>query len=238
MIVDHVSIQENIFKVRSRIACAAKRCGREPSSIKLLAVSKGKPPSAIEEAYAAGQRLFGENYVQELLKKMEALGNLDIEWHMIGRLQRNKVKYIVPFIKYIHSIDSIPLMMEIEKRAKRPIDCLVEVNLSGEPTKGGIEKEKVSGLIREANDMKNVHLRGLMTIPPFASDISVSRRYFKELHLLLHEVNRSGLYHTQLTELSMGMSFDMEVAIEEGATIVRVGTDIFGPRDGRRESVR
>lgn len=223
-------IKVNLEEIRRRINAAVKRCGRDPGEVKLIAVGKTKPVELIREAYEAGQKVFGENYVQELKQKAEALAEGDVEWHFIGHLQRNKVKYVVPIIKCIHSLDSIRLVEEIEKRADRKIDCLIEVNLGDEESKTGIEKENVYKLIEALKSMKFLNLKGLMTIPPYDPHPEKSRPYFKQLAKLMVEINNKKVYPFKLTELSMGMTEDFEIAIEEGATMVRVGTAIFGER--------
>lgn len=221
-------ITEKLNAVKRTISETEERCGRK--GIKLLAVSKNKTAFAIKAAYEAGQKVFAENYVQEFRQKAEELSGLGIEWHFIGHLQRNKVKYIASIVKCIHSLDSIKLAEEIEKRAESTIDCLIEVNLAGEASKTGISPGETKGLIKAVSSMKKINLTGLMTMPPYDPNPEKSRPYFIKLRGLMNDINNSSIYPRKLTELSMGMTGDLEVAIEEGATIVRVGTGIFGER--------
>ena len=220
------SIAEHLAAVRKRVQEAAARAGRAPESVTLLAVSKTKSEAQIREAYAAGQRDFGENYVQELCAKAAALADLaDIRWHLIGPLQRNKVKQVVPLAALIHTVDRLALAEEIEKRASTVgvIPVLIEVYVSGEASKAGCSPEEAPALAERIREMGHLSLRGLMTIPPDTEDREEARPYFARLAALRDRI--SGL-----TELSMGMSHDFEIAIAEGATIVRVGTAIFGSR--------
>lgn len=224
------NIAKNIEAVRKRIMLAASKCGRSPDDVHLLAISKIKPATAVKEAFNAGQKLFGENYVQELKEKHEKLSDLDIEWHFTGHLQRNKVKYVVPFVKAIHSLDSIKLATEINRRAERQIDCFIEVNVAEEASKTGTSAEKIYELVTAISKMTKLNLVGLMTMPPYDQNPEESRPYFSRLRHALDDINKKGIYPKKLTELSMGMTGDMEVAIEEGSTYVRVGTAIFGGR--------
>lgn len=223
-------ISQNLAGIRERIRGASESCKRDPAGIRLIAVSKTVSFGMVKEAHAAGQRAFGENYVQELVKKADILANLDIDWHFIGHLQRNKVKYVIPIVKSIHSLDSIRLAEEIEKRAPQPLNCLIEVNLAGEGTKTGIDPAGLPGLIQAVKGMSKINLTGLMTIPPYDADPENSRPYFIKLRELMNKINDEKLYARPLAELSMGMTFDLEIAIEEGSTFVRVGTGIFGAR--------
>lgn len=224
------TITNNLHAVRARIDGAARRCGRRPEDVKLVAVSKAHPAAAIREAFKAGQCVFGENYVQELIAKKDELADLDIEWHFVGHLQRNKVKYIISFIRCIHSVDSIRLAEEIERRANDRIDCLIEVNLAEEASKTGIPPAGVKELAAAISKMEKIALKGLMTLPPLSADPERSRPYFRRLRTILDEINEKGIYPQRVTELSMGMTADLDAAIEEGATIIRVGTGIFGER--------
>lgn len=212
-----------------RIERSAKKAGRNPEEIKLVAVSKTVEIGRIKEAIDAGVTILGENYVQEAQKKIEEIGR-SISWHFIGHLQSNKAKYAIRLFDMIHSVDSIPLAEELNRRAEkegRAIDVMIEVNLSGETTKFGAEEEKAFGLARKIVDLKNLSLVGLMTMPPYFEDPELSRPYYIRLRELKEKMVKEGI---QLKELSMGMSDDFEVAIEEGATYVRVGTAIFGAR--------
>jgi len=223
-------IEKNLSWVRERIEHAAAKVGRDPQGIKLVAVTKTATVPRIREAMAAGVMIFGENYVQEARTKIEEIGKSGIQWHFIGHLQSNKAAYAVRLFDLIHAVDSVTLARELNKRAAasgRIIECLIEVNLSQEASKFGISKERTPELAHELKDLKNISLQGLMTMPPYADDPEAARPYFIALRELREEIARSGI---PLPELSMGMSSDFEVAIEEGATIVRVGRAIFGER--------
>lgn len=222
------TIAHNLELVKARIDAAAKRGNRDPDSILLVAVSKTKPAPAIREAYAAGQRTFGENYAQELRDKAEELKGLDISWHFIGHLQKNKVKYVAPVASFVETVDSIELAETISNRATKTISCLIEINIGAEDSKSGTSPDNVLSLAEGISKLPNLSLKGLMIIPPFDSDPEKSRPYFKKAKELFDKINEQ--LATPLTELSMGMSHDLEVAIEEGATIIRVGTAIFGGR--------
>jgi len=233
-------IDERLAEVRARIARAARAAGRDAESIRLVAVSKQKPADAVRAAYAAGQRDFGENYVQELVKKAEALKDLaDVRWHMIGHLQRNKVRMLTPHAAVVHSVDSERLAEELGKRAnplppgRRAFDLgddrlavLVEVNVAGEVQKSGSTPSALGLVLDSIERQPRLRLLGLMTIPPHTDDPAGARRYFDEL-LELREKHGGA---RRLPELSMGMTHDLEHAILAGATLVRVGTAIFGER--------
>jgi PLP dependent protein len=217
--------------VKARLAAAATRSGRSPGEVKLVAVSKTKPPQAVREAYAAGQRAFGESYAQELAEKALALGDLtDIEWHFIGHLQSNKAKLIVRAARMVHTVDSEGLVRELGRRVtqagKAPLSVLIEVNVAGEAQKFGVSAGDLAELIAAVSQEPALVLRGLMTVPPLG-DVTVARSIFSTLASLraLHGGP------SVLPELSMGMTGDMEDAVGCGATIVRVGTAIFGPRN-------
>ncbi|MBI4126348.1 MAG: YggS family pyridoxal phosphate-dependent enzyme [Deltaproteobacteria bacterium] len=216
------SIADNLTSVRARIATAAKDCGRDPLSIKLVAVSKTKAIEGIREAFAAGQRVFGENYAQELRRKADALADLPIEWHCIGHLQKNKAKLVASGIAWIETIDSLDIAQALEQRVTETINTLIEVNVGGEITKSGVLPEKVPHLLSQLQSLKKVTVRGLMCIPPYDPNPEKSRPFYQKMRKLLLSTN--------LNELSMGMSHDFEVAISEGATIIRVGEALFGPR--------
>ena len=227
---DEGTISTRLAAVRARIDEATIRAGQKPGSVRLVAVSKTKPAEAIREAYAAGQRDFGENYVQELTQKAAALADLaDLRLHFIGALQRNKAKQAASAASVIHTVDREELAVELDRRAGalgRTLDVLLEVNVGGEASKAGCAPEAVPSLLEAAR--RSVHLRvvGLMAIPPFLDDPEAVRPYFARLRALRDGLEAPSL----LPELSMGMSHDFHVAIEEGATIVRVGTAIFGAR--------
>jgi pyridoxal phosphate enzyme (YggS family) len=223
-------IEKNLSKVRERIEQAAIKAGRDPQGIKLVAVTKTVPVPRIREAMAAGATIFGENYVQEVRAKIEEIGKSGIEWHFIGHLQSNKAAHAVRLFDLIHAVDSLTLARDLDKRAGaagKIIDCLLEVNLSQEASKFGISKEKTPELAHACEELKNISLRGMMTMAPYTDDPEAARPYFIALRELREEIAHSGI---PLPELSMGMSSDFEKAIEEGATIVRIGTAIFGER--------
>ncbi len=227
-----MAIAENLESIQKRIAAAAKRAGREASSVKLVAVSKTKPSAAIAEALQAGQLLFGENYVQELLEKTRELPK-NIQWHFIGSLQSNKVKYLAGLTSMIHSVDRLSLAREISRQwAKIDERCtiLLQVNISGEETKSGTTTDGLLQLARDIAQLSNVRVRGLMTMPPFFDEPERARPYFRELRRLADILDAEKIPGITMEELSMGMSGDFEVAIEEGATLVRVGSAIFGER--------
>ena len=226
-------VSENLEQVKANIEAACKRVGRDPKDVRLVAVSKTKPISLIEEAIEAGQDTFGENKVQEMCDKMEVLPD-NIKWHMIGHLQRNKVKYIIDKVELIHSVDSLHLAKQIEKEAvKKGVDAqiLVQVNIAQEDTKFGIDGPEVMSLVEEISKFPHVHIRGLMTSAPFVANPEENRCYFKKLHKLFVDIREKNIDNVSMDILSMGMTNDYEVAIEEGATMVRVGTGIFGARN-------
>jgi len=223
-------IRERLADVRKRIEVAAERSGRPASAVTLVAVSKTMPVEAIREAVAAGATILGENRVQEARDKIEALAGA-AEWHLIGHLQTNKVKLAVGLFARIHSLDSIRLAHELELQAEdagRRVRCLVQVNVGGEEQKNGASESEVRPLLEAASRLPHILVEGLMAIPPFLSDPEAIRPFFRRLRVLRDELARDGF---SLPDLSMGMTHDFEVAIEEGATLVRVGTGIFGPRD-------
>lgn len=227
------AIASNIAKIKQRIAAAAARSHRPPDAVKLLVVTKTIPPMLIEEAISAGITALGENYVQEAKEKITALGS-KIEWHMIGHLQTNKAKYVVKLFDYIHSVDRLDLAMEIDKRAGvagRKINILIEVNVSGEKTKNGIEAAKAIDLLQAISGLDNIAVKGLMTMAPYSSDPENSRPCFSALRNLQQKIIKERIAGIRMDELSMGMTDDFEIAIEEGATIVRIGRAIFGERN-------
>lgn len=223
---------DNLIEVKEKIEKTATKCGRSPDDIKLVAVSKMVGVEKIKEAISAGVTILGENYLQEAKGKIEEVGK-SVQWHMIGHLQTNKVKQAIELFDLIQSVDRLSLAQEIHKRAKsldKRVRILVQVNISEEDTKSGIERESAVSLISEIARLTNISIEGLMTIPPYLLDPQKVRPYFKSLRELGEEIERRGFENTSMKELSMGMSNDFEVAIEEGATIVRVGTAIFGER--------
>lgn len=220
---------ENLTNVHARIAQALSRAGRAPDAVRLLAVSKGQSAAQIEEAYSAGQREFGENYVQELVTKARQLDHLHgIVWHAIGPLQRNKAKDVCRIARLVHTIDRDEIADELHKRATDPLDVLIEVNVASEPQKAGCSPDDLERLARRVTSLDKLRLVGLMAIPPLDAEPEANRPHFAKLRTLAEGLRAGGL--DGVVELSMGMSSDFEVAIEEGATIVRVGTALFGPR--------
>jgi len=229
-----MNITDNLSKIYQRMEHACERAGRNPQEVKLIAVSKTKPAELIAEVAKAGQLDIGENYVQEFLAKRELLPD-KIQWHFIGRIQSKKIKQIVGKTALIHSVDRLKLFNEIEKRASAlniAVDCLLEVNVGDEDSKGGTSIEEAGQMIEHVKQLQHVNLKGLMSIPPFLPDAELIRPYHKRLFLLAEELRQKTAL--PLEELSMGMSLDFEAAIEEGATMVRVGTDIFGARDYKK----
>lgn len=225
-------IEKRWADVRRRIAAAADRSGRKAEEIRLVAVGKGQGVEALAPLAAAGQIDFGENWMQEAQGKIPRLPR-HLRWHFLGHLQRNKVKSLLAFFSLLHSLDSLPLAEEISKRAapQAPFPCLVEVNLGGEEQKSGLPEEALPAFFTELQRLPGVIVRGLMAIPPYAADPEQTRPYFRRLAELRRRFGARALpANVRLTELSMGMSNDFEVAVEEGATLVRVGTALFGPR--------
>lgn len=226
-------IAENIQNIGENLKKACLQAGRNPGDVQLIAVSKTFGPDDIRKALAAGVKDFGENYVQELTEKRGQLNNNELRWHFIGHLQSNKVKYISEWIHMIHSVDSEGLAKEIDKRAAkagRSIDVLVEVNTSAEATKFGVKPEEAVALTESISRCDHLRVKGMMTIGPFTDDMSASRSAFRLLRGVFEDVNRRSLVPQPLTILSMGMSHDFPIAIEEGSTMVRIGTAIFGSR--------
>lgn len=225
-------IQANLDQIRRRIAAACVRCGRDPASVRLIAVSKTQSAMLVEEAFAAGQRWFGENYVQEFLAKAETVRS-PVEWHFIGALQSNKVKYLRGKVALIHSVDRFSLAQEIDRQWGKLGSCaeiLLEINLGEEESKSGTGEAELESLVRQVVRLPHLRIRGLMALPPFLDDPEAVRPYFRRLRELAQAIERLSIPDVEMRELSMGMSNDFEVAIEEGATLVRVGTAIFGAR--------
>ncbi len=228
------SIGDRAGRVLDRMARAAARAGRRSGDVRLVAVSKTQSADAVAQALDAGLSVFGENYVQEAEGKIRAVPGA--EWHLIGSLQRNKVGKAVSLFPWIQTVDSAALLADISRRAAaagKTVDLLIEVNLAGEGTKGGVAPEGLPAIVAAAAGLPGIRLRGLMAIPPLFGDPEASRPYFARLRALLEESARRAPRGTEMTELSMGMSHDFEAAIEEGATMIRVGTAIFGPRRAR-----
>lgn len=225
-------IKENLDTVMKHISEAALEVGRRAEDITLIAVSKTKPVSMIEEAYACGCRDFGENKVQELCEKCEVLPE-DIRWHLIGHLQRNKVKYVVDKAFLIHSVDSLRLAQEIQKEAEKKqvhVNILIEVNMAAEESKFGVSPDEAENLIREAAKLPNVHIQGLMTIAPVVEKPEDNAVHFANLKQLSVDITAKNIDNVNMNVLSMGMTGDYEQAVKDGATYVRVGTGIFGER--------
>ena len=226
-------VSENLLQIRSRIAAACERSGREPGDVRLIAVSKTKPVEMIREAYAEGQTEFGENKVQEMCQKAEELPELPITWHLIGHLQKNKVRKAVAVAAMIHSVDTVELAAEIQKEAARigkVQDILLEVNVAAEESKFGFRPDEVSAAAEEINRMPNVNLCGLMTVAPYTENPSENRVFFRQLRKLAVDIQSKKTDNVSVCCISMGMSNDFEEAVEEGATMVRVGSLIFGER--------
>ena len=226
-------IKENIAKVQENIKNACIKSSRDVSEVTLIAVSKTKPVEAIYESMACGMKDFGENKVQELTEKEEVLPK-DIQWHMIGHLQRNKVKYIAGKVALIHSVDSLRLAKTISEEAVKhncEIPILIEVNVAGEESKFGVSVEETLPLIEEIAKLPAIHVEGLMTIAPYVEDPEENRPVFRKLKELSVDIAAKNINNVRMAILSMGMTGDYEVAVEEGATLVRVGTGVFGERD-------
>ena len=231
--MEYEFIQKNINKVNENIDNALKRRKETSNNVQLIAVSKTKPWEMLQAAYDSGCRLFGENKVQEIMDKYDKLPN-DIKWHMIGHLQTNKVKYIIDKVACIHSVDSVRLAEAISKEAIKKnivIDVLIEINIADEESKFGIKPENAIEFIREISVLPGIHINGLMTVAPYVEDSEENRPYFVKMRELSVDISKENIDNVDMSELSMGMSGDYEVAIEEGATFVRVGTSIFGERN-------
>jgi len=226
-------VAENIKNIQERIEESALRSGRRPEDVGLVAVTKTFGVEKITEAIEAGQLDFGENYVQELVQKRDQLGDSRARWHFIGHLQTNKVKYIAKFIQLVHTVDNERVAGELQKRGRqlnRPIDVLVEVRTTAEATKTGVAVNQVLDLVKAISKLDFVRVQGLMTMGPFSENPNESRPSFRQLAGLAKAISNEGIENVSMRHLSMGMSHDFEVAIEEGATILRIGTGIFGSR--------
>jgi pyridoxal phosphate enzyme (YggS family) len=231
-----MSITENVAEVRQRIADAAQRAGRDPGEITLMAVSKTFPAQSIREAYGTGIRIFGENRVQEFSGKSSQLGDLkDAEWHMIGHLQSNKAAAAIQLFAAVDSVDSLKLAEKLNAAAEKlskKLRVLIEINVGGESAKSGLapDSAQLEELFVAAAELEHIEFRGLMTVPPFAEDVEDARPYFRKLRELRDQIAARNLPAIYMETISMGMSHDLEVAIQEGSTCVRVGTAIFGER--------
>ncbi len=226
-------IKENISQVLENIKTACEKSGRNPEEVTLVAVSKTKPVAMLKQAYEAGSRDFGENKVQEIMDKYPQLPS-DIRWHMIGHLQRNKVKYIIEHAALIHSVDSLRLAEEISRQAQKKqihANILVEVNIAQEESKFGIFREEAIQLVENISKLPGISVKGLMTIAPFVTNPEDNRKYFRGIRELSVDIMHKNIDNVTMSTLSMGMTGDYMVAVEEGATIVRVGTGIFGERN-------
>jgi len=234
-----VSIADQLALVQARIAAAAQRSGRDPASITLVAVSKTFPIDAVREAAAAGQRDFGENRVQEALQKIAQPADTPLRWHLIGHLQTNKARKAAPAFACVHSLDSLELLRKLDEgasdrpEAAGPLDLLVQVDLAGEDTKFGAPPDEAERIVRAAASLAHARIAGLMLVPPWNEDPEQTRPWFVRLRALRDRLLDEGADPHTLRHLSMGMSHDYEAAIEEGATIVRVGTAIFGKREAK-----
>ena len=228
-----MSVAENLKTIRERVDAACERAGRRPEEVTLIAVSKTKPPSMLQEAYGAGARDFGENKVQEILEKYPEMPE-DARFHMIGHLQTNKVKQVVGKVALIQSIGSPELLAEVDKQAEKlgiVQDILLEVNIGGEESKTGVAPEALWPLLDAAAAQEHIRVKGLMAIPPVNDDDARNRRYLAEVYKLFVQAGERGYSNVSMETLSMGMSGDFENAIREGATLVRIGTAIYGERD-------
>jgi pyridoxal phosphate enzyme (YggS family) len=228
-----MGIKENVARVRERIAAACLRSGRAPDGVKLLAISKTFPPESIRAAYEVGLRDFGENRVQEGQAKRPALSDLSITWHLVGHLQTNKARAARELFHWVHSVDSFRLAQKLDQATSSGggrLPVLLEVNLGGEESKAGVGEPEIIPLAEQISQLAMLEVRGLMVIPPFFDNPESVRPYFRRLRELAREIDAKNIPNISMQELSMGMSHDFEVAIEEGATIIRVGTSIFGAR--------
>ncbi len=225
-----MGLYEKLIDVRERIDRAARSVGRNPDEVELVAVTKSLELKKVREGVRAGMRIFGENYIQESEEKVLKVKNPNVKWHFIGHLQKNKVKQAVVLFDMIETVDSLSLAKEINKRVEESMDVLIQVKLGGEKSKGGVMPKEALELAREVSALKKLNLKGLMAVPPFFEDPEMSKPYFTTLRRIAERINSEQIPGLKLTELSMGMSHDFEVAVKEGATIVRVGTALFGPR--------
>lgn len=233
-----MSIKENIDSILERTAAAARRSGRNPEDITVIAVSKTVDADRAKEAVLGGLINLGENRVQELVSKFEHLSDLDIKWHLIGHLQKNKVKYIIDKAALIHSVESLELANEINKRALKSdltANVLIELNIGEEESKFGIGEDSVYDFVKSMEQFENIRILGIMTVAPFSEDPESIRWVFKKMKEIYDKISGMTLKNTEMKYLSMGMTNDFEIAIEEGANIVRIGTAIFGARKYKEE---
>lgn len=225
------SIAQSLEEIRNRVTVLERRYGRTPGAVRVLAVSKTKPPEAVRAAAEIGQREFGENHVQDALTKLDALADMDLVWHFIGPIQSNKTRVIAARFHWVHSIDRAKIARRLNEQRPDdlpPLEVCIQVNLSGETSKSGVEPQQVKELAEVLSELPRLRLRGLMTLPRPCDELEDQRRPFAALRGILETLNARGL---ALDTLSMGMTNDMEAAIAEGATIIRIGTAIFGPRE-------
>lgn len=225
-------INNNLIEIKKRIEAAALKSGRNPKDIKLLAVSKTIAPKIIQQAIDLGLTELGENKVQEIMSKYDLLPQA--QWHLIGHLQTNKVKYIIDKVKLIHSVDSLKLAQEISKRAIQAgitMEVLVEINIGNEESKHGVSPDKAEALAVEISKLDNIKVKGLMTVAPFVENPEDNRKYFKQMYNLFIDISSKNYNNISMEYLSMGMTNDYEIAIEEGANIIRIGTGLFGKRN-------
>ncbi len=226
-------IQENLSEIQERIEAACKRSGRSPESVQLITVTKTIDVDRINQAVAAGAVILGENRVQEVLHKYREVSS-DVSWHLIGHLQTNKVRQIIDRVDMIHSLDSLNLAHELQKRAslrQKPVQVLIEVNVGQEDSKFGLSVEEVPTFLKSLEEMNFIQVRGLMTVAPFLEDPEHVRMVFRSLKTLFEDLKKYTIPNVRMEHLSMGMTHDFEVAVEEGATMIRVGTGIFGARN-------
>lgn len=226
-------IKDNLDRVTARIAAAANRVGRSPNAVRLVVVGKTQPVDLIADTITAGATIIGENYIQEARTKFDALSHHRVQWHFIGHLQSNKAKYAIRMFDLIHTVDTMKLAVEIDNQAGKAgkvQQVLLQVNISGETSKSGVTPEGAVTLAKEMSPLKHLRIQGLMTMPPFFDAPEEARPYFAALRGLRDQIASKGIANVVMTELSMGMTGDFEVAIEEGATMVRIGTALFGER--------
>jgi len=229
-----ITIKENLDKINRKILETAKACNRSSDAVKLIAVSKRKSVQAIKEAIEAGARHFGENYIQEAVEKIDIIADESITWHFIGHLQSNKAKFAVKYFEYIHTVDNVKLAKEINKQAGKNSKLqkiLLQINIGEELTKSGARIENAIDLVKQIHRFENLSIEGLMCMPPFFDDPEEARGYFRQLIQIKEKIMDKNFDTVSMSHLSMGMSSDFKVAIEEGSTMVRVGTSIFGSRD-------
>jgi pyridoxal phosphate enzyme (YggS family) len=226
-------IKQQVEKIKERIRLAAQACGRNPETVRLVAVSKTVPADRVREAVASGVLLLGENYIQEAQDKISRLSDCAVSWHFIGHLQTNKAKYAVKLFDLIHTVDSFKLAAELDKQARKIAkiqDILIQVNIGEEASKSGASADEVQKLVKDISQLENLSVKGLMTIPPFYDEPEKVRPYFTATRELRDRIKAAAIANIAMDELSMGMTGDFEAAIEEGATLVRIGTAIFGER--------